>query len=66
MIILYIVEKKYFSCCCLQTHITEKILKCHVNDCLKISGKEMIKTPKKGEYVRFKNYERKTKSAFMI
>ena len=26
----------------------------------------MIKMPKKGEYVRFKNYERKIKSQYMI
>ena len=26
----------------------------------------MIKMPNKGEYVRFKNYERKVKSLFMI
>ena len=26
----------------------------------------MIKMPKKGEYVRFKNYERKIKTIFLI
>ena len=43
-----------------------KILKSHVNDCFKINGKQMIKMPRKDEYVRFKNYERKIKSPFMI
>ena len=33
---------------------------------LKIALKLMIKMPKKGEYVRFKNYDRKIKSPFMI
>ena len=28
--------------------------------------KQMIKIPKKGEYIRFKNHERKIKSALMI
>ena len=36
------------------------------NDWFKINGKEMIKIPEKGEYVRFRNYERKIKSALMI
>ena len=43
-----------------------RILKSHVNDCFKINGKQMIKMPRKDEYVRFKNYERKIKSPFMI
>ena len=42
------------------------MLKNHVNDCLNINDKPMIKMPKKGEYVRLKNYERKIKSPFMI
>ena len=33
---------------------------------LKINGKETIKMSKKGEYVKFKNFERKLKSLFMI
>ena len=39
---------------------------CHVKDCFKISGKKMIKILKKGEFVRFKNYERKMAPPFMI
>ena len=45
---------------------TAEILKSHVNDYLKINGKEMNKLPTKGEYVRFKHYERKRKSSFTI
>ena len=42
------------------------MLKCRVEDCFKTNGKQMIKIPKKGEYIRCKIYERKIKSAFMI
>ena len=38
----------------------------HIKDCFKINGKQMIKLPKKDEYVKFKNFERKIKSPFMI
>ena len=31
-----------------------------------IALKQTIKMPKKGQYVRFKNYERKIKSPFII
>ena len=41
------------------------MLKNHVNDYFKISGKEMIKMSKKGDYVRFKNYERKIESSMI-
>ena len=37
-----------------------------MKDCLKINGKQRIIMPKKGGYVRFKNYERKMKSAPII
>ena len=56
--------KKYFSCYCLQDFSTKKILKCHVKDCFKINGKQMIKMHKKVN--RFKSYDRKIKSTFMI
>ena len=45
--------------------VQKKILKCHVKDYFKINGKGMIKKPKKGQYARFKNFERKIKSLFM-
>ena len=41
--------RKYFCCYCLQAFSTEKILQCHVKDCFKINGKQMIKMPKNGE-----------------
>ena len=59
-------ETKHFSRCCLHAFITEKILKRHIKDCFKINGKQTIKLPKKGEYVKLKNSERKIKSPFMI
>ena len=58
--------RKHFCCYCLHTFITEEILKRHIQDCLKIKGKQRIVMPKKGEYVKFKNFERKIKSPFMI
>ena len=44
----------------------EEILKCHNKDCFKINGNQMIKMPKKSEYIEFKNFGRKIKSPFMI
>ena len=51
---------------CLQAFSTAEISKRHINSCFKINEKEMIKTPKKGENIRFKRYGNKVKSAFMI
>ena len=53
-------------CCCLQAFSTKEILKCHIKDGFKINGKQRIIMPKKGEYVTFKNYERKIKPPFII
>ena len=58
--------KKYFCRYCLQSFSTDKILKTHVKVCFKVIGKQMVKIPKKGDYARFKNNERKIKSSFMI
>ena len=58
--------RKYFCRYCLQAFSTEKILKWHVKDCFKINGKQRIIMPKKGEYIKFKNYERKIKSPLTI
>ena len=52
-------ERKHFCRYCLQALSTEKTLKSHAKDWLKINGYQTIKVPKKGEHVRFKNYERK-------
>ena len=41
-------------------------MKCYIKDCFKVNGKQTIKIPKKGEYVKFKNFVRKIKSPFMI
>ena len=58
--------RKHFCGYCLQAFRTAEKLKCHIKDCFKINGKQTIKMPKKGEYVKFKNFERKIKSPFMI
>ena len=50
--------RKPFCSYLLQAFQTAEILKKHVNYCFKINGKQMIKKPKKGEYVRFKTYEK--------
>ena len=48
------------------TFMYDHTLKCEIKDCFKINGKERITTPKKGEYVKLKNYERKIKSPFIV
>ena len=58
--------RKHFCHNCSHAFITEEILMCHIKDCFKINGKQTIKMPKKGEYVKFKNFERKVKSPVMI
>ena len=50
----------------LQAFSTEEVLKRHIKDCFKIDDKQRIIIPKKGEYVKFRNYERKIKSLFTI
>ena len=55
---------KHFGHYCLQTFIAAENLKLHSKGCFKI--KQIIIMPKKGEYVKFKNFERKIKSPFMI
>ena len=55
-------ERKHFCCYCLHALTTEDILEHHFKGCFKIKGKKTIKMPKKGEYVKFKNSERKIKS----
>ena len=54
--------RKHSCYYCLQTFRTEELLKSHMTDCLKTNGKQRIIMPKKSEYVKFKNYERKIKS----
>ena len=66
VIICYIAKKKHFYWYCLHAFITEEILKPQIKDCFQINGKQMIKVPKEGEYVQFRNFERKIKSPVMI
>ena len=49
-------ERKHFCRYCLHAFITEEILMCYIKDCFKINGKQTIKMPKKGEYVKFKKF----------
>ena len=58
--------RKHFCRYCLQAFSTEEILKSHSKDCFRINAKQRIIMSKKDEYVRFKNYERKIKSPFII
>ena len=50
--------RRHFCHYCVHAFITEEILKRHIKDCFKINGKQTIKVPKKGEYVKFKNFEK--------
>ena len=59
-------EKKHLCCYCLQAFSTKEILKHHIRDYFKTNGKQRIIMTKNGEYVKFKNYERKIKSPFII
>ena len=56
MIIVFFTAKS-----CLHAFITEKILKGQIKDGFKINKTQTIKIYKKGEYVKFKNFERKVK-----
>ena len=49
----------------MQAFRTAEKLKCDVKNCFEINCKQTIKMPKKGEHIKFKNYERKVKSPFM-
>ena len=58
--------KKHFCRYCLQAFSTEEILKRHIKDCFKTNSKQKIIMLEKSEYVRFKYYEQKIKSPFII
>ena len=51
---------------CLQAFSAAEILKSRVNQYFEINGKQMIKMPEKGKYVKLKNFKRKIKSPFLI
>ena len=58
--------KKHFVVIVCKLFSTEEILKRHIKDCFKINGKQRIIMPKRGGFVKLKNYERKIKSPFII
>ena len=58
--------RKHFYHYYLHAFVTGEILKHHIKVCFKISGKQRIIMPKKGEYVKFKHFERKIESPIMI
>ena len=59
-------EKIHFCCYCLHAFSTQEILKRYFKGCFKINDKQRIIMSKKTKYVKFKSYERKIKSPFMI
>ena len=59
-------RRKHFCIYCLLVFLTEEILKHNIKDSFKINGKQRIIIHKKGNYVKFKNFERKIKSPFLI
>ena len=58
--------RKYFRRYCLQAFSAKQMLKCIVNKCSKINGKQRVKMAKKWEYVKFKNCDRIIESPFII
>ena len=58
--------KEYFCYYCLQALSATEILESHINICFRISGKQLIQMPKKGEYVKFIYFENKIKLQFII
>ena len=48
-------------CYCLQVFRTAEKLRCHFKDYLKINGKQTIKMPKNGEYIKPKKFWKKNK-----
>ena len=65
MAIHYFVEEKFLLL--LFTRFQHKnVSKCHGKYCFKINDEETIKTAGKAEYDRFKHFDRKIKSQFII
>ena len=58
--------RTHFCRYCLQASSTEEIVKHHIKGCFKMIGKQRIIMPRKGEFVKLKNYEKKIKSQFII
>ena len=59
-------ERRHFCDYCFQAFRAVEKLKCHIKDCFQIYGKQSIKIPKKGDYIKFKIFGRTIKSLFMI
>ena len=59
-------ERKHFCCSYLQAFFTKETFKLHIKDFFKSNLKQRIIMPKKAEHAKFKNYDRKIKSLFMI
>ena len=58
--------RNHFCRYCLQAFSAEEILTSHIKDRFKVNGKQRIIMHKKGEFVKFKNYERKIKLPFIV
>ena len=52
-------RRKHSCCYYLHTFIAEDILKRHIKYSFKFNGRKIIIMPKKGEYVKSKNFTRK-------
>ena len=48
----------FFTIIVCKLSVKRKYLKRHIKDCFNINGKQKIKMPKKGEFVKFKNFEK--------
>ena len=59
MIIHYIVKENIFD-------VIVYTLSLHIKDCFKINGKQRIIMPKKGEYIKFRNFKRKKLPSIMV
>ena len=58
--------RKHFCRYFLKAFSTKETSKYHIKNCFKINYRQRIKMSKKGEYIKFKNFERKIKSPCMI
>ena len=64
--IIHCIVKEKILLLLFRSFSTEDISKRQIKECFKINDKQRIIMTKKGEYVKFKNYEIKIKSPFMI
>ena len=45
--------RNHFYCYSLKAFSRDEVLKHYIKDCFKINGKQRIKMPKKGQYIKF-------------